>query len=334
MIFAEGALLVRRVLLLSILFGGSGVSGGCVDGFRGSNVQIDLSPGTPVQASAGVAPGPGELPSNLHFRIYAIDQGIDCLGPAPGLPSVDCSRLFEIQRFEIHKIVDVLSPCFIDVGSNVRFPGLHVSQFGEAVAKDTGIDDIANPPPGATEQQRIDAATALQRMANIDALGGSTGIKVVSSASASTYPEVDADCDGTGLPPPICTELEHNARRLAICEAAWRADPDLFEGTDRVLTAPLNGTTFGMVDGVNPISPAPIGGAQFFVDEALETIDEYAIYFQADGVAEPGTIMLTGTPTNPTRGVRHVHMTSPLLPTIVTAELAIFADLGEDDVHF
>lgn len=305
-----------------------GLAGGCVDGFRGSNVQIDLSPTTPVQASAGATPGPGELPSNLHFRLYAIEHGTAC--DAEG----DCDRLFELQRFEIHRIVDVASPCFIDVGPNVPFPGLHVSQFGNAMAKATGIDDLANPPPGATEGQKIDAATAQQRMANVAALGGSAGLKVVSSASERTYPAVDANCDGNGLPPSTCTDPDDNARRLAICQQAWREDPNLFEGTDRVLTAPLNGTTFGMVDGLNPVSPAPVGGAQFFVDAALEDVDAYAILFQTDGVADPGTILLTGEPTDPTRGVRHVHLTSPLLPTIVTAEMAIFANLGEDNVHF
>jgi len=304
------------------------VWGGCVDGFRGSNVQIDLSPSTPVQASAGAMPGPGELPSNTQFRLYAIEHGTACD------PAGDCDRLFELQRFEIHRIVDLASPCFIDVGPHVPFPGLHVSQYGNEVAKQTGIDDLANPPPDATEGQKIDAATAVQRMVNVAALAGSAGIKVVSSASESSYPAVDPDCDGSGLPPPTCTDPDDNARRAAICQQAWRDDPALFEGTDRILTAPLAGTTFGMVDGVNPISPAPVGGAQFFVPDALGAVDAYAIYFQTDGVADPGTLLLTGEPTNPTRGVQHVHLTSPLLPTIVTAEMAIFADLGEDDVHF
>jgi len=309
---------VRRVIYIlpAIVFAG------CVDGFRGSNIQIDLSPGTPVQASQGQTPGARELPANVHFRIFAIDQ-LD-----------DRDVLFEIQRFEIHKIVDLNSPCFIDLGDNVRFPGIHVSEFGRAVARDTGIDDISMPPPGATEQQKIDAATAVQRMSNVAALGGTNAIKVVSSASEITYPAVDADCDGSGLPPPACTDEDDNARRLAICQATWKANPTLFEGTDRILTAPLNGTTFGMVVGVNPVFPAPVGGAQFFVDEALATIDEYAISIHTDGVDDAGTLFLTGLPTDGPRGVRHVHMESPLLPGLITAELAIFADLGEDDVHF
>ena len=98
-----------------------------------------------------------------------------------------------------------------------------------------------------------------------------------------------------------------------------------------MLTAPLAGTEFGLV--VNN-TLQPIGSSQFFVDAALEDIEEYAIYVQTDGqdAAGPGTLVLTGRPTRPTRGVRHVHLTSP--DSNLTAEMAIFADLGEDDVQF
>jgi hypothetical protein len=34
-----------------------------------------------------------------------------------------------------------------------------------------------------------------------------------------------------------------------------------------------------------------------------------------------------------TRGVSHIHLTSPMIPQL-TSEMAVFADLGEDDVHF
>jgi hypothetical protein len=282
---------------------------------------MDLHPGTPVQAPIGRAPGPGEIPSASHFRLIAIEQLDD-----------DTQAVFELQRFEIRKIVDLTSPCFIDVGSNVRFPGIHVSQFQIAVAEDTGIDDIVNPPPNATEQQKIDAATAVKRMENIALLGGPMGIKVVTSASPASYPALDADCAGTGLPPPECRDDTSNARRLRICQDAWRADPDLWEGTDRILTAPLAGTTYGMVVGLNPISPVPLGGAQFFVDEALTGIDQYAISIHADG-SDEGTLLYVGEPRGVTRGVTHVQMTSPLSPQL-TAVLAIFENLSTDDVHF
>ena len=172
-------------------------------------------------------------------------------------------------------------------------------------------------------------------MANVAALGGAMGIKVVSSASTSTYPQVSTVCNGPSdqIPAPTCTDEASNQLRLRLCQAAWEADSALFEGTDRVLTAPLNGTTNGMVLGLNPINMAPVGGAQFFVDNALENVDAYAIYVQMDGLDSPGMQLFFGRPTMVTRGVSHVHLTSPLSP-MLTSEMAVFADLGQDDVHF
>ena len=37
--------------------------------------------------------------------------------------------------------------------------------------------------------------------------------------------------------------------------------------------------------------------------------------------------------TMPTRGVLHVHLVSPVNPAL-TAEMAVFVDLGQDDVQF
>jgi hypothetical protein len=298
--------------------------GGCVEGFGGSNIQIDLNAATPPQAPASRSPQVGrELPSNIHFRIYAIKE------------TESSDSLFELQRFEIHRIVDPTSPCFIDVGPNVPFPGLHVTQFERKMAERTGIPDVANPPDGATMEQQIQQATAVQRMRNLAALASDAGPKVVTTASAAAYDPVDPDCTGGGLPPPACIDDDANARRLQRCRATWGKQPLLFEGTDRVLTSPLNGTTFGFVVGVNPAAGTPVGGAQFFVGSALEGVDEYAIYYQTDGLDDPGTLFLTGRPgPGATRGVTHVHLESPLLPGVVKAELAIFADLDEDDVHF
>jgi hypothetical protein len=216
----------------------------------------------------------------------------------------------------------------------VPFPGLHVSQFNAKMIEKTGITDVTMPPASASEQDRIDAASAIQRQSNVNALAGERGLKVISSASPAVYPPVDADCTGTGLPPPSCTDDASNERRLRLCQEAWDANPDLYEGTDRVLTAPLNGTNFGFVVGVNPVAPTPVGGAGFFVEQALANIDEYAIYFQTDGNDEPGTVIFTGRPTKATRGVRHVSMESPAFPMILTAQMAIFVDLGRDQVQF
>jgi hypothetical protein len=157
----------------------------------------------------------------------------------------------------------------------------------------------------------------------------------VTSASTAAYPAVSSGCTGPAeqIPAPTCTDEASNQLRLRLCKTAWEADDQLFEGTDRVLTDPLNGTTHGMVLGANPLNMAPVGGAGFYVDDALVNIDAYAIYVQMDGVDGPGMQVFFGRPTMVTRGVSHVHLTSPLSP-MLTSEMAVFADLGEDDVHF
>ena len=101
-----------------------------------------------------------------------------------------------------------------------------------------------------------------------------------------------------------------------------------------MLTQPLNGIAHGNVDGVNPINLSPVGGAQFFVDEVLDGFDGYAIYQQMDGAA--------ATPGAPA-AVRHAHDADARRaprphdePTTAAlfADLAIFSNLGEDDVSF
>jgi hypothetical protein len=296
--------------------------GGCVDGFRGSNIQLDLLPGTPIQARVLAVPVMGELPANSHFTLYAIQE------------SGTENRLFELTRFEIHQLVDGTSPCFIDI-ENTPHPGLHVTRYAAKIAEDIGATDPMTPPPGATEQQKTMLETANKRMTNVGQLGGPMGIRVVSSASTATYPAVAADCGGPSdqIPPPQCIDDASNQLRLQLCQAAWKADAKMFEGTDRVLTSPLSGTTHGMLFGRNPINLAPVGGAQFFVNDALDDVDAYAIYFQVDIGPDPGTQLYFGRPSKPTRGVSRVHLTSPL-NAMLTSEMAVFTDLGRDDVHF
>jgi hypothetical protein len=297
---------------------------GCVDGFQGSNIEFDFSADMPVLASVGATPGVGELPNATHFTLYAYQTS----------PDMTTGSLFAITTFEIHRIVDLTSPCYIDVG-NVAHPGLHVSQFAAVIGQDEGIPDITNPPPGATAAQIQAVATADQREADIQLLVGPNGIRAVTSASAGNYPAVATDCtDTTGIPPPTCTDEDSNQRRLAACQAYWKSDPNYYEGTDLVLTSPLNGIDHGMVDGENPINLSPVGGAGFYVDTNLVGFDGYAVYAQADSQTTPGgDLLLFGTPTMVTRGVTHVDMASPATG-LITAELAIFSNLGEDNVQF
>jgi hypothetical protein len=317
---------------------------GCIDEFRGSNVQIDFAPAMPIQASVYGTQRSSELPHNIHFTLYAFDEMADSAGNIIG-------RLFEVQQFEIHRVVDLESPCFIDVGEHVPIEGLHVSMYAEEIMRLNGITDLANPG-NATEAQQIDAATAVQRQRNAEAMASDAGPKAITSASPGGYGVVATSCtDPNGIPPPECVEAEANARRLAKCQTEWENDRFYFEGTDRVLTAPLNGTTFGMVQGMNPVNLAPIGGSAFFVDEALEDFDGYALYWQYDDInprdgmpdyppAVPasertklGVLYMFGRPEPASRGVIHTHLVNSA-DARITAELAVFANIHEDSVHF
>lgn len=304
---------LRELVAISLL----ALSAGCVTDFQGSNVQFDFAKAMPVS------------PDGTHYSIYAFED--DAMN----------GRIFKLEEFEVHTLVTMSSPCFIDVGDHVPHAGLHVSQYAKVIGMDVGIPDITNPPANATEQDKITAATAVQREQNAELIGGLVvgiaPIKAVTSASAAAYPAVGTSCqDANGIPPPDCTDDVSNQKRLAACQAFWKANPDYYEGTDRVLTSPLNGIAHGNVDGSNPVNNSPIGGAQFFVDENLVGFDTYAIYQQKDGAAanDPGTQILVGAhPTMETRGVQHLHMTSPVNQNL-SADMAIFSDLGEDNVSF
>jgi hypothetical protein len=299
---------------------------GCIDSFHGSNVQFDFVPSMLLQAPLGVTPGGNQLATQSHFTFYAFTDGADSKGNPVG-------RLFAVQQFEIHRIVDLGSPCFIDVGAHVPFPGLHVSEYAKMIQMQTGIADLANPPAEASEADKIAAATAVTRMANVTLLAADGGLEVISGTSTAAYPDVAIDCVSPGIPPATCTDDASNKRRLDMCQAFWHANPGYFEGTDRILTQPLAGVTHGFVDGVNPINFAPVGGAQFFVNTDLGGVSAYALYRQDDGMPDPGTLVMYGNTTMPTRGVQHVHMTSPTDPTLV-ADVAIFINLDDDSTNF
>lgn len=320
---------------------------GCIDEFQGSNVQIDFAAATPVQASAFGPAHADDLPNNIHFTLYAFDEMVD-----PANPDLTIGRLFELQRFEIHRVVDLDSPCFLDLGEHVPIQGVHVSKYAEEVGKLKGIPDIANPPASASEQDKIDVATAIQRQRNVALMAGEVGPKAITSASDGGYGAVAASCNDTnGIPPPDCVDAASNQRRLEKCQQEWSNDGLLFEGTDRVLTKPLNGSTAGFVMGMNPVNLAPIGGSVFFIDETLDDFDGYAIYWQYDDAnndGEPdyppsvptadrhevGELYLYGKPeANITRGVIRTHLRNLTEPDL-TAELVIFAEIQDDDVHF
>jgi hypothetical protein len=330
-----------RALALAL---GAAVLGGCIDSFTGSNVQIDFSSNTPTAAPPGTTPGFQQPPENTYFTLYAVDEVRD------SSDVVIQTYLFAVQRFEIKAAVDFTSPCFIDL-ERAPFPGLHISMFADKMREATGVADPLNPPSSASDVDVQQVVTADQRVSNADAL---TAVKVVVDVSTGSYPAVSAmgDCGNSGvIPHPTCTDDASNARRLSLCRAAWESGiaADLYEGNDKILTAPLNGNLFGFVQGSNPVNGAGLGGAQMFVDEVLHA-DSYAITWQfkdVDGDGEPdypatfpmemrsetGVPYMDGRPEIRTRGVVNALLVNPADP-LIFAQLAVFADLGEDEVSF
>lgn len=335
-----GVRLIRSVCALGLL------SGACVEPFAGSSVQLDFAPGTQTITSVGRAPQPLQPPADTYFALWATDA----VAAADG-STVD--YVFEVQRFEIKPVIDQDSPCFIDL-EGTRFPGLHVTQIANKVSEQTGVADPFNPPPGASDGDITDVLTARKRLSNLGDL--QAVVKIVTStsnfhygASATECIEDNAAVDQSLFPPPRCTGDQSNALRLKLCKAAWAANPDFYEGSDKVFSLPLNGTYYGTVEGRNPINAGIVGGSAFFADEALAGMERYFITWQykdlnGDGTADfpdgtpdadktYGHTYMAGTARRVARGVISVAMQNAVDPSIGAA-MTIFPNLAEDGTHF
>lgn len=323
------------------------LSAGCVDSFAGANVQLTLREGVQIPADPDDTPVNGQPAADTHFALVSFQFEVDAAG------EVVRSFAFDVFDFEIRRHIELGSPCLIDRDGD-RFPGLHVTQVAAKLREVTGISDPLNPPAGASERDVGDVLDADARVALLPMI--SAGVRSVVSTSAVAPPAIDAVCvedggsDPARVPPPDCTGQQSNDRRLALCEAFWAANPDYYEGSDKVFSVPLNGQYFGSVDGRNPINGAPIGGVSFDVDAALDDFDALAItwrYKDLDGDGEPdipdtapdsernpiGVVYLEGRPERVARGVINVPLANQTFSTI-TGEAVVIPSLDEDEVSF
>jgi hypothetical protein len=324
--------------------------GGCVEPFGGSAVQLDFAPDTPAAGRAWDDPlrPPHQPPQDTYLTFYALDHDYQLDGDGRivvdefGRPVVLESRFFEVQRFELRPMIDTRSPCFIELEES-RFPGLHITQYARKVEQVTGI---SNPydAPGADPGDLSDVLTARWRvdemLPKIEGL-----VKAVASYSTFRYP--------SGIvPPPEEIDDLTNRERLRVCRELWAANPTYYEGSDKVYSLPLNGTFHGVVEGVNPVNEGFLGGATIYVDEALSSADAFTINWQfkdydGDGAPDypPGFLdagnepspfgypFMFGTPERRARGVIHASLVNPFL-SAANVEVAIFSDLGRDNVRF
>jgi len=349
-----------RVCAVVVLVSGLGVTG-CVEPFAGSNLQMDFSEGVQTNPRPGATLNPGQPAVDSHYVFYAsqlvyqTDGNGDPVLDGDGDPIVEQAYLYEVQRFEIHPVIDRTSPCFIDI-EDTRYPGIHVTQYSTRLRRDLAVTDPYDP--SVPRNDAIDVLTADQRNVNLAAL--ERALKAVTSASDFRYSDLTAvgtQCveDGgssTEFPPITCDGDQSNAVRLSLCQEAWaREDAQgFYEGSDKVFTLPLNGKLFGMVEGMNPINDGFVGGSGMYVDEDLAGMDAYLINWQygdldhdgqpdypstvpADQQYPSGYTYLQGTPIHVTRGVINVEMYN-LDSSQVSAQVAIFPNLGTDDVHF
>jgi hypothetical protein len=338
--------------LVHAIAAAAGVAGvpACAEDFGGSNIQIDFRSPVPIIAPTGTVPGTFQAPPDTYFTLYAVDQVRD------GAGMVTQEYLHEVHRFEIRPAVDLSSPCAIEIegeGDSI-YPGLHIRGFPARVRNALGLAPGEMPDPGVHDAETVTRVTTADlRLRNAESM---LAIKAVTSTSVTRYPGVATACveddpgvDPALIPPATCIGDASNARRLALCRAVWTGDPLRYEGTDRVLTAPLSGQIHGFVIGSNPVNDAPLGGAGLFVDEVVAA-DAYSIHYQykdldRDGAPDyPASVpaedrvatgfgYMTGYPEQLTRGVTSTVLVHPGDANI-SALMSIFADLDEDPVHF
>lgn len=341
----------------------------CVEPMRGSSVQIFFGDQVPKPADRGVTPQPGQPPADTFMILYAADyKYVDADGDnrpdldADGERQIEEAYLYEVQRFEIRKLIDTSSPCFIDLpgGAGIEgqtvFPGLHVTQHAAKTREVQGVTDPLDPT--VPHEKAVIVLTADRRVSLLPRLENE--LKVVSSTDATVEPGVpDFQYPATApagqcppaageIPHPTCTDDESNAQRLQVCQELWeQAGPNFYEGSDKVFTLPLHGGFYGFVEGLNPVnSVGLIGGASFYVDENLVGHDAYLINYQwkdynGDGAPDApagmesaqGHPFMFGLAEHFSRGVTNVairHATE----TSIQGEIAVFPDLGDDSVQF
>ena len=318
----------------------------CVSPLSGSDVQINFK-NAQTAAKGAMAPQPLQPKANTYYLLYAIQSKSDDAG------NVTQQFVYEVQRFEIKSLIDLSSPCFIDIEDS-RFPGLHVTQFANKVGEQVNIkpDDIAHAPPTATQAEIDSVVDANERISHLGPLQGV--VSVVTDVSTAQYGAFATKCVEDGgetdrFPAPTCTGDASNKQRLQLCKAFWAEHPEFYEGSDKVFTLPLNGTFRGVVDGANPVNGGFIGGAEWVVPSVLEDIDSYTVRWQfkdLDGNGTPdyaadtpegdkklGHLYMTGVPYRITRGVINVRLANSDDPSIV-GEMAVFPAVGDRGTNF
>jgi hypothetical protein len=291
------------------------VCAACVNNFEGSKIELLLHGGVDVPGDPAAN---GRPPSDTHYEMWVVrDQSA-----------------FHIADFEIHPVISSADPCFIEE-PGARFAGLHSTQIKNklvAVATDGGRTPTA--------QDATDIEIAKVRVSYQPQL--EAALKVFTAhepgLTQATITALTAD-----VPAANRIDDASNAERLAKCQAIWRQHPGYYVATDKVLTIPLNGTYYGIVEGTDPRNMALLNGGSIDVPASFPKFDVLRISWDWNDPNDPrkanyppsstGHYYMAGVPVMIVRGVINVSMVNEDFGRIA-GEASIYTDLGRDDVHF
>jgi hypothetical protein len=303
----------------------------CVSNYDGSWLEFVLGQG--VQVPQGEFLGDGQPPRNTHYEMWVV--------------SGNTAFHLDGGDFQVVPVIDTKFPCFME-DDDARYPGLQSSQVYNRLLQDLVPDPQQTPSQAVLDiladgKARIDNQGKIEPVLKSVVLYDPTVTPDVLSALAADVPAVDAIDDAS------------NAMRRTKCKAFYKAHPNFYVGNDKVFSLPQNGFWYGMVAGSDPRNAAPVGGAGLSVALTFKQFDEFWINWQFNdpndplincanpgdcpaghvgyGPAPTGYHYLAGKPQDRTRGVINVPMTNREFGTI-SAEMAIFPGIQNDDVHF
>ena len=286
----------------------------CVEPFSGSKMEL-------LFRSTILLPGDdgryGRPPSDTHFELYGVKD----------------DSAFLLRSFDIKPVLLRADRCFIEEG-DARFPGLHSTQI-EIKVREAALADGQ-----VTDLEAGDIALAQRRVSLQPAL--ESQVRVVVAHDDALTAAVVGTFQAT-VPDPLATDDASNAQRLERCLAFFAEHPAYYVGTDKRLAIPINGIFFGVVEGRDPRNNGNLGGAAFDVDFNLEGIDALRINWQFNDPADPriatygasplGYHYMAGRPTQRLREVINVPMRHNDVAQIA-GEIAIFVNVGDDEVNF
>jgi hypothetical protein len=285
----------------------------CVDPFGGSKIELFLHGGVQVPGNDGAE---GRPPSDTHYEMYVVRE----------------TSVFKLIEFEIRPAVSRADKCFIEMDGD-RFPGLHSTQIASKL--------IAVASANGRTPSDADAADIALAQVRVGNMGAIEGLKVLTSHEAQLT-------DGTiatlwqQVPDPSLIADDANAARLAACHQIFAAHPGYYVGTDKILSLPINGTYYGIVEGMDPRNMALLGGASFSVDASFPEFDALRVNWNFNNPNDPrragyspsniGWHYMSGTPFVRTRGVINVTVRHQDFPQI-SGDIAIYTGLEDDSVH-